>query len=91
MSRLRNALERGCLYTYGQDYHSLTLVPQDSDQEQKLQQKRQRKSWRTAQGFIYPGIRSSLESNKPSLQLHSARQEELTEVSNLIPYAILGY
>lgn len=76
--------ETGRLYTYCHDYQSMTLVPEDLEQAQNSEQHHKKKLWQTTQGFVYPGLRTSLESNKHPIPLDRARQEELTKVRKLI-------
>ncbi|XP_062522787.1 uncharacterized protein LOC134197472 isoform X2 [Corticium candelabrum] len=76
MNRLRQSLDKKDLYTYCKDFHSMTLAHDNLD---KTLDSNQRKSWQTAQGFIYPGVKTSLESNAYPVGLDRARIDELTE------------
>ncbi|XP_066528423.1 uncharacterized protein cfap92 [Hoplias malabaricus] len=64
-------------FTYSQNYHSLTLDPVDTEAEQKESKVKARAAWRTYNGFIYPGFKSSIESNRHSKCPDQARVEEL--------------
>ncbi|KAG9483675.1 hypothetical protein GDO78_009544 [Eleutherodactylus coqui] len=77
--RQNMALEPKCRYTYSLDYQSATVNPLDNVQEVKNQAAKSREKWMTPSGFLYPGFRSSFESNKHPKQPDDARILELTK------------
>ncbi|XP_062843232.1 uncharacterized protein cfap92 isoform X2 [Trichomycterus rosablanca] len=64
-------------FSYSQNYHSLTLDPVDPEAERKVVEARSRAAWRTRDGFIYSGFKSSTESNQHPKQPDEARVMEL--------------
>ena len=88
------------LYTYCQDYHSMTFEPVDVQNEKKTQRYKMyvcdyylhaymsmthfrldsRHKWRSSEGFVYPGVPSTRESNTHHLHPHPGRVQELREV-----------
>nr|XP_006825114.1 PREDICTED: uncharacterized protein LOC102807383 [Saccoglossus kowalevskii] len=62
-------------FTYCQDYNSSTVVPVNMTQEESVS----KDSWRTPDGFIYPGIKNALESNEHIKRPHPAKCDELKE------------
>ncbi|KAI4875080.1 hypothetical protein NFI96_033378, partial [Prochilodus magdalenae] len=67
----------GRRFSYNQDYHSFTVDPVDVEAEQKALTAKSHAAWRTYDGFIYPGFKSSIESNRHPKQPDEARVEEL--------------
>ena len=68
-------------YTYCLDYHhSMTILPGNPEQERRHTAKESRGSWRTATGFIYPGKKTMIESNKHQMKPDHARRDELETV-----------
>lgn len=55
--------------------------PVDKDSAQKECIAFSKRKWLTSQGFVFPGFKSSFESNMPSCMPDDARLEELREVS----------
>ncbi|XP_044157495.1 uncharacterized protein KIAA1257 homolog [Bufo gargarizans] len=78
--RQRLAAEPSHRYTYSLDYQSATVSPVDVVQELKKQAAKSRADWMTSNGFLYPGFRSSIESNKHPKNPDDARILELTKV-----------
>ncbi|XP_040264723.1 uncharacterized protein KIAA1257 homolog [Bufo bufo] len=78
--RQRLAAEPNHRYTYSLDYQSATVSPVDVVQELKKQAAKSRADWMTSDGFLYPGFRSSIESNKHPKKPDDARILELTKV-----------
>ncbi|XP_036416048.1 uncharacterized protein FLJ43738 [Colossoma macropomum] len=66
-----------CRFSYNQHYHSFTVDPVDIESEQKASTAKSRAAWRTYDGFIYPGFKSSIESNRHPKRPDEARLEEL--------------
>ncbi|XP_028854075.1 uncharacterized protein cfap92 isoform X2 [Denticeps clupeoides] len=64
-------------FSYCLDYHSATVDLQDADAERKAEEVRSREAWRTFNGFVYRGFRSSIESNANAKHPDEARVEEL--------------
>uniref|UniRef100_A0A674C7E5 KIAA1257 ortholog n=1 Tax=Salmo trutta TaxID=8032 RepID=A0A674C7E5_SALTR len=48
-------------WTYNQQYHSAAVDPQEVEAERKARENQRRAAWRTHDGFLYPGFRSSIE------------------------------
>jgi hypothetical protein len=65
------------LYTYCQDYQSMTFEPADPESEKRAQKLADREKWRTREGFVYPGVPRARESNSHPRRPHSARMEVL--------------
>uniref|UniRef100_A0AAY4EAL9 Cilia and flagella associated protein 92 (putative) n=1 Tax=Denticeps clupeoides TaxID=299321 RepID=A0AAY4EAL9_9TELE len=63
-------------FSYCLDYHSATVDLQDADAERKAEEVRSREAWRTFNGFVYRGFRSSIESNANAKHPDEARVEE---------------
>ncbi|XP_072521556.1 uncharacterized protein cfap92 [Salminus brasiliensis] len=66
-----------CRFSYNQNYHSFTVDPVDMEAALKASELKSRAAWRTCDGFIYPGFRSSIESNVHPKRPDEARVEEL--------------
>ncbi|XP_048879289.1 uncharacterized protein cfap92 [Brienomyrus brachyistius] len=64
-------------FTYSQEYQSATVVPVDVEEVRRLSELRSKAAWRTYDGFICLGFRSSIECNKHPRHLDEARMEEL--------------
>ncbi|KAM8930751.1 uncharacterized protein CFAP92 [Pelodytes ibericus] len=50
-------------FTYCQDYHSATVSRVDVEEEKRNIKANSKRRWMTPTGFLYPGHRSSIESN----------------------------
>ncbi|XP_030063806.1 uncharacterized protein CFAP92 [Microcaecilia unicolor] len=61
------------------DYLSGTLDPVDLETELKACAAKSRSAWLTPQGFLYPGVKSSIESNQHPRKPHEARILDLTK------------
>ncbi|KAL4225876.1 hypothetical protein ACF0H5_013865 [Mactra antiquata] len=74
------AKEPDTRFTYCQDYlHSMTVVPVNLE-ELKIQDKLESEArWQTEDGWIYPGMKTTLEANEHPKQPHPARVDELYE------------
>ncbi|KAL7842997.1 hypothetical protein AOLI_G00245090 [Acnodon oligacanthus] len=66
-----------CRFSYNQRYHSFTVDPVDMESKQKASAVKSRAAWQTYDGFIYPGFKSSIESNRHPKRPDEARVEEL--------------
>ncbi|XP_066553891.1 uncharacterized protein cfap92 [Amia ocellicauda] len=75
--RREMAKEPSRRFTYSQQYQSATVEPVDVESEVKAAEARSKAAWRTCDGFTYPGIRSSIESNEHHRRPDDARTEEL--------------
>ncbi|XP_062320381.1 uncharacterized protein cfap92 [Osmerus eperlanus] len=64
-------------FTYSQHYHTATVDPRDVKSEMTTSDARSRSAWRTYDGFIYPGFKSSIESNEHPGHPDEARVEAL--------------
>ena len=82
-------------YTYSQRFNSATVLPIDPATVQKDELIKSRKSWQTSQGFVFPGKKTSIESNKHAQEPDFARLDELRKVdliccffcySNYLPF-----
>ncbi|KAG8556830.1 hypothetical protein GDO81_018220 [Engystomops pustulosus] len=78
--RQKMAMEPNHRYSYSLDYMSATVSPVDTVQEMKKQVAKSRDEWMTPSGFLYPGFRSSIESNMHPKKPDDARILELTKV-----------
>ncbi|XP_055771497.1 uncharacterized protein LOC129847939 [Salvelinus fontinalis] len=67
----------GQRWTYNQQYHSATVDPQEVEAERKAREAQRRAAWRTPDGFLYPGFRSSTEANEHPRHPDEARSDEL--------------
>ncbi|KAM9524963.1 uncharacterized protein FLJ43738 isoform 3-T3 [Salvelinus alpinus] len=70
----------GQRWTYNQQYHSATVDPQEVEAERKAREAQRRAAWRTPDGFLYPGFRSSIEANEHPRHPDEARRDELRKV-----------
>ncbi|XP_023655520.2 uncharacterized protein FLJ43738 [Paramormyrops kingsleyae] len=66
-------------FTYSQEYQPATAVPVDVDEVRRLSELRSKAAWRTYDGFICLGFRSSMECNKHPQHPDEARMEELNK------------
>ncbi|XP_036840276.1 uncharacterized protein cfap92 [Oncorhynchus mykiss] len=67
----------GQRWPYNQQYHSATVDPQEVEAERKAREAQRRAAWRTHDGFLYPGFRSSIEANEHPKHPDEARRDEL--------------
>ncbi|XP_064877516.1 uncharacterized protein LOC115128005 [Oncorhynchus nerka] len=67
----------GQRWPYNQQYHSATVDPQEVEAERKAREAQRRAAWRTHDGFLYPGFRSSIEANEHPRHPDEARRDEL--------------
>ncbi|XP_061328966.1 uncharacterized protein CFAP92 isoform X1 [Pezoporus flaviventris] len=79
--RLRQemAKEPKTRFTYCQDYLSATFEPVDEIAACKELCEKSKSLWQSPDGFVFPGYKSSIESNLHPQMPHEARQEELRE------------
>ncbi|XP_060570277.1 uncharacterized protein LOC132728621 [Ruditapes philippinarum] len=67
-------------YTYCQDYlHSMTVVPVNVEALKKQEKLDSEARWKTEEGWIYPGMKTTLEANEHPKHPHTARVDELQE------------
>uniref|UniRef100_A0A4W4E062 DUF4550 domain-containing protein n=1 Tax=Electrophorus electricus TaxID=8005 RepID=A0A4W4E062_ELEEL len=74
--REQMAKEPARRFSHSQHYHSFTVAPVDVEAERKASESRSRAAWRTYDGFVCPGFKSSMESNRHPKQPDKARSEE---------------
>ncbi|XP_045070413.1 uncharacterized protein FLJ43738 [Coregonus clupeaformis] len=67
----------GRRWTSNQQYHSAPVHPQEVKAERKAREAQSRAAWRTRDGFLYPGFRSSIEANEHPRHPDEARRDEL--------------
>lgn len=68
-------------YTYCQDYlHSMTVVPVNIEALKKQEKLDSKACWKTEEGWIYPGIKTTEEDNVHPKKPHVAKVDELKEV-----------
>ncbi|XP_039626855.1 uncharacterized protein cfap92 isoform X2 [Polypterus senegalus] len=79
------------LFTYNQEYMSATVLPVDLEKDAKEKEARSKACWRTAEGFTYPGFKSSIESNRHHKIPDTARLDELEKpwLENLLHANVL--
>ncbi len=68
-------------FTYSQGFSTATVLPVDPDEVRRTELGTSRKEWRTPQGFVLPGPKTSRESNKHSKEPDFARLDELKKVN----------
>ena len=69
-------------YTYCQDYlHSMTVVPVNVEALKKQEKLDSQAAWKTEEGWIYPGMKTTLEDNVHPKKPHPAAVDELNEVN----------
>ncbi|XP_071485699.1 uncharacterized protein [Diadema antillarum] len=66
-------------FTYCADYNSASVVPVNVEAVKKAEEETSRAQWQTDDGFVYPGIPSSMESNVHAKRPDPARRDELKE------------
>ncbi|XP_074646485.1 uncharacterized protein LOC141902581 [Tubulanus polymorphus] len=65
-------------YTYCQKYHhSMTVLPVNIDKLRKDQENHSRARWQTQNGFVYPGVKSTIDSNIHAKKPVEPRTDEL--------------
>ncbi|XP_015262916.1 PREDICTED: uncharacterized protein KIAA1257 homolog [Gekko japonicus] len=79
MLRQEMALEPGKRYAYSDKYLSAMFDPVDKDSTLKESIALSKRKWLTSQGFVFPGFKSSFESNMPCHMPDEARLAELRE------------
>jgi len=58
----------------------MTVVPVNVEALRKQEAAESRARWKTEDGFVYPGVETTLEANMHPKRPHPARVEELQEV-----------
>lgn len=61
----------------------MTVVPVNVEALKKQEKLASEAQWKTEEGWIYPGMKSTLEANEHPKHPHPARVDELREVQNL--------
>lgn len=51
-----------------------------TDKEAKREETLSNERWKTKDGFVFPGFKSSIEANQQRKEIHPARLEELYKV-----------
>lgn len=72
----------------------MTVVPVNVEAVKKEEKAESRARWKTEKGWIYPGMKPTLECNEHPQRPNTARIEELQEVAlmgNLIHAACSGF
>eukprot|EP00794_Sanderia_malayensis_P005993 gene5993-6689_t len=64
-------------FTYSQRFSTATVLPVDPDEIRRSHLFTSRKEWRTPQGFVLPGPKTSAEANKHAKEPDFARLDEL--------------
>eukprot|EP00795_Rhopilema_esculentum_P002461 gene2461-18118_t len=64
-------------FTYSQEFGGATVLPDNLDDVRKEEVESSRTKWRTADGFVFPGRKTSQESNKHPRHPDGARLDEL--------------
>ncbi|XP_054832357.1 uncharacterized protein FLJ43738-like, partial [Eublepharis macularius] len=77
--RQEMAQEPGKRFAYSHKYVSGIFDPVDEDSVRKESIALLKRKWLTSEGFVFPGFKSSVESNMHSHMPDEARVEELTE------------
>ena len=67
-------------FTYSQDFSTATVLPVDPSEVKREALSTSKKEWQTPQGFVFPGRKSSKESNKHPKDPDFARLDELKKV-----------
>jgi len=77
--KLRNQLSENprSRYTYSQRFNSATVLPIDPAIAEKEELFKSRNCWQTSEGFVFPGKKSSIESNRHAMEPDFARLDEL--------------
>ena len=79
-------------YTYCQDYlHSMTVVPVNVEALKKQEKSDSKARWKTEDGWIFPGMKESLEDNVHPKKPHVATVDELQEVQFFPLLCIYAY
>ena len=73
-------MDPGSRYTYCQEYNSATFNPRVAEQECLREVTLNKEKWKSKDGFVYPGIKTTKESNEHPMKLHPARLSELEKV-----------
>lgn len=70
-------------YAYGHEYMSSMYDPVDEESVRKEALEQSKEKWMTPKGFVYPGFKSSIESNIHPYKPDETRMIELREVTEL--------
>ncbi|XP_001191000.4 uncharacterized protein LOC755639 [Strongylocentrotus purpuratus] len=66
-------------FTYCKDFNSASVVPVNVEAVKKAEEQRSKGAYQTDDGFVYPGIPISMESNVHPMKPDPARRDELKE------------
>ncbi|XP_031757222.1 uncharacterized protein KIAA1257 homolog [Xenopus tropicalis] len=66
-------------FTYSQEFHSATVSLSDPDADRKVLAAQSKGKWMSPGGFVYPGFKSSIESNEHPKKPDEARIAELSK------------
>ncbi|RUS70710.1 hypothetical protein EGW08_021530 [Elysia chlorotica] len=72
-----NSLDPEGRYAFNQEYMSAMFCPVNLKQEEKDLAAAERAKWKSAEGWVYPGVKSTRESNYHSKKPDPARLDEL--------------
>lgn len=76
---LKNEPKR--LYSYNPEFHhSATFVPVNVNELDKWYRPENKSQWKTQEGWIYPGVKSTLQSNEHPKKLDPASLDKINEV-----------
>jgi len=81
MEKLRTKLtkEPDARCTFCQNYNSATVQPINTVQQAKMVATAAKEQWKTSDGFVYPGMKTTKEANKHPQRLDEARLSELAK------------
>ncbi|GFO44998.1 hypothetical protein PoB_007150300 [Plakobranchus ocellatus] len=74
-----NSLDPDGRYAFNQEYLSAMFCPVNLKLEEKEAAAAERAKWKSPDGWIFPGVKSTKESNQHPKQLDPARLDELNE------------
>lgn len=86
--------EKGNCFTYCPRYNSAIVLPVEPNAVKKKEHLNSVQKWRTPHGFVFPGKKTSIESNFHHKKPDSARLDELNKVrlnaEDLVGYGFLN-
>ncbi|GFS25099.1 hypothetical protein ElyMa_003432800 [Elysia marginata] len=74
-----NSLDPDGRYAFNQEYLSAMFCPANLKQEEKDHAAAEQAKWKTADGWVYPGVKSTRESNQHPKKPDHARLDELDD------------
>ncbi len=73
------------LYSFNPEFHhSMTFVPVNIEKVKKDESTQSVKRWITKEGWSYPGVKSSQQSNEHPRKLDQASLDKINEVKTLL-------